>query len=248
MIFFSGDIIHIAVFICDIDSIRIDIYCICFFCFQQQRCDRQDTTAAADVQDHVIFFHICFDQFHTQLCCFMCTCTENTTGIDFQDHFICRLCQFFPGRLDHDLFTNGEGFEIFLPVICPVFFFYIFHCYIQRTQIQFFFCILCCHQRRFDLRQLFSAIQVIFHEESDTCYQLIFFFHQFIGNIVPISVGIFQKFSKIRFIVDHQTCQTAFIQNAFHRFQTHLAGRYKYFDPIFHLDILLSKITCPSSV
>ena len=242
VIFFSGNIVHIAVFISDIDGIGVNIHGICFFCFQEQRCDGQDTAATADIQNHIVFLHISFDQFHAQLCGFMSTCTENMTGVDFQDNFVCRFCQFFPGGFDHNFFPYREGFEIFLPVIRPVFFLYIFHFQFQRTQIQFLFRFLHCCQCRSDLCQLLSAVKVISHKESDACHQLFFFFHQLIGNIIPVSVGVFQKFCKIGCIVDHQTCQTTFIQHGFHRLQTHLACRYEYFDP-FHLYFLLSEIS-----
>lgn len=69
------DVVSVAVFISNLNSIGVNIHRVGFLCVQQQRSDGQDTAAAANIQHHIVFLHIFFDEFHAQLCGFVGACT-----------------------------------------------------------------------------------------------------------------------------------------------------------------------------
>ena len=127
MVFLSGNIVPVAVFISNRYGIRVNVHCIRLLRLQQKRGNRKNPAATADIQNHIVLFHVFFNQLHAKLRGFVCPCAEDMSGVNFQNHLIGFLRQLLPGGLNHDFFADREGLEIFLPVVRPILLLHVFH-------------------------------------------------------------------------------------------------------------------------
>ena len=142
----------------------------------------------------------------------MLSCAEAACRIDFQNgSALCCLSDRLPAGLDEQLFTNREGLEVLLPVVCPVLLpnagagnfqsavevlgVLLFHACQHGTK--------CCHG--------FCALRVNRQIDGDAGFA-VGKLHQTILQIVPLAVLLFQKFLKVLCVLHHASTDSQILQ------------------------------------
>ena len=74
---------------------------------------------------------------------------ERKARINVENFAVAGIVIISPARTDKKFFTDFNRVEIFLPVVRPVFFFYILYCYFKTSEIEFSFFSLCSFKSRF---------------------------------------------------------------------------------------------------
>ena len=113
-------LVKFDIFFRDFHGNRVDFNSKDFGSSKEYGCNRQNSGAAAHVQNFRAGLYVFFHEANAKGCGFVSSRAECHSGVDF-DNLFSRFCLvFFPGRLYHDCISHFCGLKIFFPVVFPL--------------------------------------------------------------------------------------------------------------------------------